>query len=178
MPERISKWPKLKQLQAIQNDPATINKGLPSRARMGTLAARHQCRKPIACRGIMLAMSPHEIDNLDTLRLRIREFARVRAWERYHTPKNLVMALSVEAAELLEPFQWLTAEQSQHLSAEQHAAVRHEIADVLIYLTRLADLLDIDLLDAAADKLALNARKYPVEKAHGNALKYSDFSDD
>jgi NTP pyrophosphatase (non-canonical NTP hydrolase) len=123
-------------------------------------------------------MPPHEIDSLDTLRLRIREFARARAWERYHSPKNLVMALSVEAAELLEPFQWLTAEQSQHLSTDQHEAVRQEIADVLIYLTRLADLLDIDLLDAAADKLALNARKYPVEKAHGNALKSTDFQND
>jgi dCTP diphosphatase len=126
----------------------------------------------------MPAMSHHEIDSLDTLRLRIRQFAQARAWERYHTPKNLVMALSVETAELLEPFQWLTAEQSQHLSADQHEAVRQEIADVLIYLTRLADLLDIDLLDAAADKLAINARKYPVEKAHGNALKSTDFSND
>ncbi|MBW8330330.1 MAG: nucleotide pyrophosphohydrolase [Thiobacillus sp.] len=120
-------------------------------------------------------MSPHEIDSLDILRLRIREFAQARAWERYHTPKNLVMALSVEAAELLEPFQWLTPEQSRNLSAEQHEAVRQEIADVLIYLTRLADLLDIDLLDAAAAKLAINARKYPIDKAHGNALKYSAF---
>ena len=118
-------------------------------------------------------MNHREIDSLDTLRQRIREFAQARAWERYHTPKNLVMALSVEAAELLEPFQWLTAEQSQQLSPEQHDAVRQEVADVLIYLTRLADLLDIDLLDAAADKLAINARKYPVDKAHGNALKYS-----
>jgi len=123
-------------------------------------------------------MSPHEIDSLDALRRRIREFAQARAWERYHTPKNLVMALSVETAELLEPFQWLTAEQSRHLSAEQHEAVRQEIADVLIDLTRLADVLEIDLLDAAADKLAINARKYPIDRAHGNALKYSDFSDD
>jgi len=89
-----------------------------------------------------------------------------------------VMALSVEMAELLEPFQWLTAEQSQDLSPTQHEAVRQEIADVLIYLTRLADLLEIDLLQAASDKLAINARKYPVEKAHGNALKSSNFSDD
>ena len=123
-------------------------------------------------------MSSHEIDSLDTLRRHIREFAEARAWERYHTPKNLVMALSVETAELLEPFQWLTPEQSQDLNAEQHEAVRQEIADVLIYLTRLADLLDIDLLDAAADKLVLNARKYPVDKARGNALKYSDFQND
>jgi NTP pyrophosphatase (non-canonical NTP hydrolase) len=126
----------------------------------------------------MASMSPPEIDSLDTLRRRIREFAEARAWERYHTPKNLVMALAVEASELLEPFQWLTAEQSQQLSEAQHEAVRQEIADVLIYLTRLADLLDIDLLDAAADKLAINARKYPVDKAHGNALKYSDFQND
>ena len=123
-------------------------------------------------------MNPHEIDSLDTLRQHIREFAQARAWERYHTPKNLVMALSVEAAELLEPFQWLTSEQSQHLNADQREAVRQEIADVLIYLTRLADLLEIDLLDAAADKLALNALKYPVEKAYGNALKSTDFSND
>lgn len=123
-------------------------------------------------------MTHHEIDSLDTLRLHIREFAQVRAWEPYHTPKNLVMALSVEAAELLEPFQWLTAEQSCKLGADQHEAVRQEIADVLIYLTRLADLLDIDLLDAAADKLAINARKYPVDKAHGNAFKSTDLSND
>ena len=126
----------------------------------------------------MPSMNHREIDSLDTLRQRIREFAQARAWERYHTPKNLVMALSVETAELLEPFQWLTAEQSQQLSPEQHDAVRQEVADVLIYLTRLADLLGIDLLDAAADKLAINARKYPIDKAHGNALKYSDFSNE
>jgi dCTP diphosphatase len=123
-------------------------------------------------------MNTHEIDSLDDLRQRIRDFAEARDWERYHTPKNLVMALSVEAAELLEPFQWLTAEQSLQLSAEQHEAVRQEVADVLIYLTRLADVLDIDLLDAAADKLAINARKYPIHRAHGNATKYSDNSDD
>jgi len=150
----------------------------PAATGSGTLASRQGCRKSVVCRGIMHPMNLHAIDSLDTLRRRIREFAEARAWERFHSPKNLVMALSVEAAELLEPFQWLTPEQSRTLSAEQHEAVRQEIADVLIYLTRLADLLDIDLLDAAADKLAINARKYPVEKAHGNALKYSDLSDD
>jgi len=123
-------------------------------------------------------MTASVIDSLDTLRQRIREFALARAWERYHTPKNLAMALTVEAAELLEPFQWLTSEQSQNLTPEQHEAVRQEIADVLIYLTRLADLLDIDLLEAAADKLAINARKYPIDKAHGNAMKYSTFPND
>ncbi len=123
-------------------------------------------------------MSNRKVDSLDTLQRHIREFAEARAWERYHTPKNLVMALSVEAAELLEPFQWLTPEQSRSLSGEQHEAVRQEIADVLIYLTRLADVLNIDLLEAAADKLTINARKYPVEKAHGNALKSTEFSND
>lgn len=123
----------------------------------------------------MDTLPPAAIDSLDTLRERIRAFAEARAWERYHTPKNLAIALAVEAAELLEPFQWLTPEESAALDTTQREAVRQEIADVLIYLTRLADLLDIDLLEAAADKLALNAHKYPVEKAHGNALKYTDF---
>ncbi len=117
------------------------------------------------------------IDSLDTLRLRLREFAAARAWESYHTPKNLVMALSVEAAELVEPFQWLTAEESRSLDPEQLEAVRQEIADVLIYLTRLADVLEIDPLQAAADKLELNARRYPVDKAHGNARKYDEFTE-
>jgi dCTP diphosphatase len=120
----------------------------------------------------MALMTAHTIDSLDALRARIHAFAQAREWERYHTPKNLVMALIVEAAELLEPFQWLSAEQSHQLNAEQHEAVRQEMADVLIYLTRLADVLEIDLLQAAEDKLVLNARKYPVDKARGNALKY------
>lgn len=124
---------------------------------------------------LMDTLPPTFIDSLDTLRERIRAFAEARAWERYHTPKNLAIALAVEAAELLEPFQWLTPEESAALNDVQREAVRQEIADVLIYLTRLADLLDIDLLEAAADKLALNARKYPVESAHGNGLKYTDF---
>lgn len=123
-------------------------------------------------------MLPPDIDTLDTLRERIRTFAKARDWTRYHTPKNLAMALTVEAAELQEPFQWLTPEQSQNLNPAQREAVRQEIADVLIYLTRLADLLDIDLLDAAAHKLAINARKYPVDKARGNALKYSELPQD
>ncbi len=121
----------------------------------------------------MPCMTDSDIDSLERLRQRIRAFAQARDWEAFHTPKNLVMAMSVEMAELLEPFQWLTPEQSTQLGAEQHEAVRQEIADVLIYLTRLADVLGIDLLEAAADKLALNARKYPADKARGNALKYS-----
>ncbi len=126
----------------------------------------------------MPAMPAPPVDSLATLTLRVREFACARAWERYHAPKNLAMALAVEAAELMEPFQWLTPGQSQTLDAAQREAVRQEIADVLIYLTRLADVLDIDLLDAAAAKLEINAHKYPVDKARGNALKYSDLPQD
>jgi NTP pyrophosphatase (non-canonical NTP hydrolase) len=122
-------------------------------------------------------MPPTTIDSLETLRQRVREFAAARAWDRYHTPKNLAMALSVEAAELVEPFQWLTPEESEALDPDKLEAVRQEIADVLIYLTRLADVLEIDPLQAAADKLELNARRYPVEKARGNALKYDEFTE-
>jgi NTP pyrophosphatase (non-canonical NTP hydrolase) len=122
-------------------------------------------------------MTVPTIDSLDALRLRVREFAAARAWDRYHTPKNLAMALSVEAAELVEPFQWLTPEESGSLDPDKLEAVRQEIADVLIYLTRLADVLEIDPLQAAADKLELNARRYPVDKAHGNARKYDEFTE-
>lgn len=115
------------------------------------------------------------MDDLDTLREAVRRFATERDWERFHSPKNLASALAVEAAELLEPFQWLTEEQSRSLSAEQAEAVRREMADVLIYLVRLADQVEVDLLAAARDKMAENALKYPVEKARGSARKYSDF---
>jgi NTP pyrophosphatase (non-canonical NTP hydrolase) len=108
----------------------------------------------------------------------VRAFGRERDWHLYHTPKNLTAALIVEAAELLEPFQWLTAEESLDLPAAKREAVRQEMADVLIYLVSLANCLDIDLLKAAEDKLAINAAKYPVEKARGNAAKYTDFDSD
>jgi len=112
---------------------------------------------------------PH---NFDDLRTAIRAFAQARDWEQFHTPKNLVMALSVENAELLEHFQWLTPEQSTRLDDKTKAEVAQEIGDVLIYLTRLADVLDIDPLQAAFDKIELNAVKYPVEKSKGNNTKY------
>lgn len=107
-------------------------------------------------------MSTLKLTDLDALRLQIRTFAAEREWQRYHTPKNLAMALIVEAAELVEVFQWLTPEQSTGLSDEQHEAVRHEVADVLIYLVRLADVLEIDMLAAASAKIELNALKYPA----------------
>ena len=100
-------------------------------------------------------------DPLILLRDELRRFAADRDWDQFHSPKNLASALAVEAAELLEPFQWLTEEQSRHLTAEQSAAVREEVADVLLYLIRLADKLDIDLVAAARDKIVRNAVRYP-----------------
>lgn len=100
-------------------------------------------------------------ESLDQLARELRLFADQRQWERFHTPKNLASALIVEAAELLEHFQWLTQEQSANLDAATREEVALEIADVLIYLTRLADQLGIDMLAAAADKMTLNSRKYP-----------------
>lgn len=100
---------------------------------------------------------------MDDLANRLRAFAAERDWERFHTPKNLASALIVEAAELLEHFQWLTPEQSQQLTAAQRTEVAHEMADVLIYLTRLADVMGVDLLAAAERKLKLNAEKYPAK---------------
>lgn len=108
------------------------------------------------------------------LRDALRRFAAARDWQQFHTPKNLAAALCVEAAELLEHFQWLTAEQSARLDPRRKRAVAAEIADVLLYLTRLADVLQIDPLAAARRKLRQNARNYPVARARGNARKYSD----
>lgn len=101
------------------------------------------------------------ITDLATLRDALRAFCAARDWHRYHTPKNLVMALSVEAAELVEHFQWATPEESLKLAADKRAAVADEIADVLIYLTELADVLGIDPIAAAREKIVKNAVKYP-----------------
>lgn len=110
---------------------------------------------------------------ISSLRNRQRRFAEARDWPQFHTPKNLAMALSVEAAELLECFQWLTPEQSIRLAAAERRAVEEEIADVLLYLLRLSDVLGIDPLQAAQRKMVINARKYPVATAKGSARKYS-----
>jgi dCTP diphosphatase len=115
------------------------------------------------------------MDNeIETLRLTIRRFAEDRDWDQFHSPKNLASALTVEAGELLEHFQWLTEEQSKSLSDEQKAKVKDEIADVLIYLVRLADKLDVDLIVAVREKIARNAQKYPIEKARGSNKKYTE----
>ena len=112
------------------------------------------------------------IDPLLELRDELRRFAAERDWDRFHSPRNLAAALSVEAAELLEPFQWLSDEQSCDLPPETRAAVEQELADVLLYLVRLADRLDVDLVAAAHAKIAHNAVKYPVDKARGSSRKY------
>jgi dCTP diphosphatase len=112
-------------------------------------------------------------DSLEILRARLAEFAAERDWDQFHNPKNLAMALAGEAGELLEHFQWLTFEQAANLPRETRAEVALEAADVLLFLLRLCDKLDIDLAAAAEKKLALNAKKYPVEKSKGKATKYN-----
>jgi NTP pyrophosphatase (non-canonical NTP hydrolase) len=114
------------------------------------------------------------MNELERLRDALRDFASERDWDQFHSPKNLAMALSVEVAESVEHFQWQTEEQSRHPSPEVLAAVREEVADVLLYLIRLGDRLDIDLIAAADDKLVLNARKYPSDKARGSSKKYTE----
>ena len=111
-------------------------------------------------------------DALTELRDAMRRFAAERAWDRFHTPKNLAMALSGEAGELIEHFQWLTAEESASLSAPVREEVALEMADVLLYLVRLGDVLGIDLAEAARRKIAINAQRYPVERVRGRAVKY------
>lgn len=104
----------------------------------------------------------------------LEEFAVNRDWNQFHSPKNLSMALSVEVAELVEEFQWLTEEQSTKLSPEKLAKVKDEIGDIVIYLVRLSSKLGIDLISAANDKILKNEKKYPIDKAKGNAKKYSE----
>ncbi len=117
--------------------------------------------------------SPRETEELQAA---LREFARERDWDQFHTPKNLAAALSVEAAELLEHFQWLTEEQSRTFSAEKREKVGEEIADVLLYLLQLADKLGIDPIEAAKSKMLANAAKYPVDRAKGSMTEYTELS--
>jgi dCTP diphosphatase len=114
------------------------------------------------------------LDSLQQLKVTLRQFAADRDWDQFHQPKNLVMALSVEVAELMEHFQWQGVEASASLDPARRAAVREELADVLLYLIRLADKLDVDLLEASVEKIAKNALKYPVEKARGSMRKYTE----
>jgi len=117
------------------------------------------------------------VESLEQIKTRLREFAAERDWDQFHSPKNLAMALIVEAAELVEHFQWLTEEQSQTLSPKKLAEVEQEIADIQIYLIRLADKLGVDMEKAVNAKIELNEKKYPAEKVRGSAEKYNDCGD-
>ena len=113
--------------------------------------------------------------DLGELKERLRAFVAERDWDRFHSPKNLSMALAVEAAELVELFQWLTEDESRALDAARRRRAAEELADILVYLVRIADRLDIDLLQAAGEKLGQNALKYPAERVRGQARKYEEY---
>lgn len=115
------------------------------------------------------------MDKLSAINEKIHRFAEERDWQQFHTPKNLSMAIAAEVGELLEPLQWLSTEESLTLSARKKQQVTEEIADIGIYLLRLCQVVDVDLVQAMADKIELNAIKYPVHKAKGNASKYDSF---
>jgi dCTP diphosphatase len=114
------------------------------------------------------------LDRIRSLRDKLRQFAEERDWDQFHSPKNLAMALSVEAAELMEHFQWLSESDCRSMPIEKRTKIREEVADVFLYLIRLADKLEIDLSAAAEEKIEINASKYPIHKARGNNKKYTD----
>ena len=117
------------------------------------------------------------MQDLERLKLRLREFAAERDWDQFHSPKNLSMALIGEAAELVEHFQWLTQAQSRNVTDDQRSEIELELADILLYLVRLADKLDVDLAKVAFKKIDINAEKYPAHKARGRADKYTAYGD-
>jgi NTP pyrophosphatase (non-canonical NTP hydrolase) len=116
-----------------------------------------------------------ENNPLHELKHTLRTFARERDWDQFHSPKNLSMALIAEAAELVEQFQWLTQEESRNLPEEKLIEVEEELADILIYLVRLADKLNVDLIEAVRKKIKINEQKYPAEKVRGKSKKYSEY---
>lgn len=112
---------------------------------------------------------------IEQLQQKLREFASARDWDQFHSPKNLSMALIAEAAELIEHFQWLTEEQSHNLPEKTRTEVEHEMADIFLYLLRLADKLEIDLVEVAERKFKLNEEKYPADLVRGSARKYTEY---
>jgi NTP pyrophosphatase (non-canonical NTP hydrolase) len=114
-------------------------------------------------------------DSLEQLRKQLAAFADERDWQQFHSPKNLCMALIAEAAELVEHFQWLTEKQSWQLEPGKKTAVSLELADILIYLVRTADQLDIDLIASALDKIKINKQRYPVDKVRGKARRAEEY---
>ncbi len=113
-------------------------------------------------------------ETLSELATSLRAFAKERDWDQFHSPRNLAAALSVEAAEILEHFQWMSDEQSTSISSKKRKEIALELADVFLYLIRLADRLDIDLIASAKKKLTINAEKYPVDLARGSSKKYTE----
>ena len=116
-------------------------------------------------------------DSLDHLNKRLKQFAMERDWEQFHSPKNLSMALAGEAGELLEHFQWLSEEQSYQLDDAKREAVAMEMADILIFLIRCAERLDIDLVQSAWKKIAINEMRYPADRVRGNARRASEYGE-
>ena len=116
-----------------------------------------------------------DMNEINELKLALREFAKKRDWEQFHSPKNLSMALAVEAAELLEHFQWTPAEATYKLAEAKHKLVSYELADIFIYLLRLCDQLDIDLLAITKEKMNINEQRYPIAKVKGSSKKYSEY---
>jgi NTP pyrophosphatase (non-canonical NTP hydrolase) len=120
-------------------------------------------------------MTRIETDGLEGLKHRLREFAAERDWDQFHSPKNLSMALIAEAAELVEHFQWLSEAQSAQLPLEKLQEVETELADILVYLIRMADKLGVDLIAAAERKIEINEKKYPADKVRGSSRKYTEY---
>jgi dCTP diphosphatase len=114
-------------------------------------------------------------DSLADLTLKLKDFAVRRDWEQFHSPKNLAMAISGEAGELLEHFQWLTQQQSRQIEAEKKLEVAYEMADILIYLLRLSEQLDIDLVTAAYEKMGINEQRYPADKVKGDSRRADEY---
>ncbi len=127
------------------------------------------------CDLISRVSAKQQSDSLEQLRRQLAAFADKRDWQQFHSPKNLCMALIAEAAELVEHFQWLTEEQSWRLEPGKKTAVSLELADILIYLVRTADQLDIDLIASALDKIKINEQRYPVEKVRGKARRAEEY---
>lgn len=117
------------------------------------------------------------MDSLDDLTARLVEFARVRDWEQFHSPKNLCMALAGEVGELMEHFQWLTEDASRNLPPEKREQVGEELADCLLYLIRLAERLGIDPIAAAQRKIEINERRYPADRVRGDARRAAEYLD-
>jgi len=116
-----------------------------------------------------------DLGSVEALRERLAEFASVRDWDQFHSPKNLSMALIAEVAELIEHFQWLSEEDSQQLNEDKRAEVAMELADIFIFLVRIADKLDVDLVSSAWKKIAINEARYPVDKVKGSARRASEY---